>query len=478
MLFNSLEFMLFLPIVFVTYWYGAHRSLRLQNGLIVAASYVFYGWWDWRFLSLIIISSVIDFGVGLGLAATDEPARRKALLGTSVMVNLGFLGFFKYYNFFVDSLVRAGENLGLNLHPSTLQIVLPVGISFYTFQTLSYTIDVYHRKCAPTRDVFAFFAFVSFFPQLVAGPIERAKDLLPQFLHRRRFDLELAKDGTRQILWGLTKKILIADNLAASVDTIFANYESLSSLELLIGALLFSFQIYGDFSGYSDIALGTARLFGFELRKNFDTPYFSRNISEFWRRWHISLSSWFRDYLWIPLGGNVGSTFTRIKNIVITFTVSGLWHGASWNFVAWGLLHAVYYVPSILLGSSKGRRERQASAESILVSTVRELMQIGTTFLMTMLAWIFFRAPTLSDAVEYLTRIASLHRDTMTSYYREPLALIAFVVTVEWIQRSKDHPLQIDHLPNPVRWLIYLALIFLVLLLGRFGNREFIYFQF
>jgi len=304
MLFNSIEFAFFLPIVFIFYWFVTKRNLRVQNIFLVVSSYIFYGWWDWRFLSLIIFSSIIDFIVGIGLSKTDKPQKRKGLLYISIFVNLGFLGFFKYFNFFAENFSQAFTLLGNPISVSSLNIILPVGISFYTFQTLSYSIDVYKRKLEPTKDIFAFFAFVSFFPQLVAGPIERATNLLPQFFRKRIFEYDKAVDGMRQIMWGLFKKVVIADNAAKYANLIFNNSDQYSGSTLLLGALFFTFQIYGDFSGYSDIAIGTSRLFGFNLKRNFAYPYFSRDIAEFWRRWHISLSTWFRDYLYIPLGGS------------------------------------------------------------------------------------------------------------------------------------------------------------------------------
>jgi D-alanyl-lipoteichoic acid acyltransferase DltB (MBOAT superfamily) len=306
MLFNSLDFAIFLPVVFLLYWFVFQKKIKAQNALVALASYVFYGWWDWRFLSLIIFSSVIDYFIGLQLENIKKDRYRSLLLWTSIFVNLGLLGFFKYFNFFIDNFLDAFSFFGYQIPNTSLNIILPVGISFYTFQTLSYTIDVYRKQLKPTKDFVAFTAFVSFFPQLVAGPIERASNLLPQFYKKRKFDYSIAVDGMRQILWGLFKKIVIADNCAKYANEIFNNSGNYSGTTLLLGALFFTFQIYGDFSGYSDIAIGTSRLFGFKLMKNFAFPYFSRDIAEFWRRWHISLSSWFRDYLYIPLGGSRG----------------------------------------------------------------------------------------------------------------------------------------------------------------------------
>ncbi|MEQ9581622.1 MAG: MBOAT family O-acyltransferase, partial [Arenibacter sp.] len=353
MLFNSIDFAFFLPLVFLLYWFFTKNNLKYQNILIVFASYLFYGWWDWRFLSLIIFSTLVDFSIGNLLRNERNITKRKIYLWTSIVVNLGFLGFFKYYNFFIESFTEAFSFFGNNIEGDRLNIILPVGISFYTFQTLSYTIDVYKEKLEPTKDIIAFTAFVSFFPQLVAGPIERATNLLPQFYKRREFNYALAIDGLRQILWGLFKKIVIADNCAKYANLIFNNSDDYSGSTLIMGALFFTFQIYGDFSGYSDIAIGTSRLFGFNLMQNFAFPYFSRDIAEFWRRWHISLSTWFRDYLYIPLGGSRGGTWMKIRNTFIIFIVSGFWHGANWTFVIWGFLNALYFLPLLLLNKNR-----------------------------------------------------------------------------------------------------------------------------
>ncbi len=349
MLFNSIDFAIFLPIVFLLYWFVANKNLKLQNFLIVVASYLFYGWWDWRFLSLILFSTLIDYSVGIRLSKEENISKRKILLWISILINLGFLGFFKYYNFFLDNFITAFTFFGTPINAQGLNIILPVGISFYTFQTLSYTIDVYKRKLEPTRDFIAFSAFVSFFPQLVAGPIERATSLLPQFYKKRTFEYHKAVDGLRQILWGLFKKIVIADNSAQIANEIFNNSADYSGSTLVLGAIFFTFQIYGDFSGYSDIAIGTSRLFGFNLKQNFAFPYFSRDIAEFWRRWHISLSTWFRDYLYIPLGGSRGGTWMKVRNTFAIFIVSGFWHGANWTFIVWGALNALYFLPLLLV---------------------------------------------------------------------------------------------------------------------------------
>ena len=352
MLFNSVDFLIFLPTVFLLYWFVFQKNLTLQNLFLLAVSYLFYGWWDWRFLSLILICSAINYLAGLALASREEERQRKLILITSCILSLGLLGVFKYYNFFIDNFINAFALAGIHLQARTLNIILPLGISFYTFKALSYTIDVYKRQLEPTNDIIAFFAFVGFFPQLLAGPIDRATNLLPQFYIKRTFEYNKAVDGMRQILWGLFKKIVIADNCATFVNDIFANYETLPASALVLGAVLFSFQIYGDFSGYSDIAIGTSRLFGFSSMRNFSVPYFSRDIAEFWRRWHISLTSWFRDYLYIPLGGNRGTKYKVVRNTFIVFLVCGFWHGANWTFIAWGLINAIYFLPLLLLGKT------------------------------------------------------------------------------------------------------------------------------
>ena len=400
MLFNSLDFAIFLPIVFLLYWFVAQKNLKLQNALIVVASYVFYGWWDWRFLSLIIFSTVVDYLVGQKLRVEEKQSKRKVLLWTSILVNLGFLGFFKYYNFFLENFVDAFSLFGMQINANSLNIILPVGISFYTFQTLSYTIDVYKKKLEPTKDFIAFSAFVCFFPQLVAGPIERATNLLPQFYKKRTFEYHKAVDGMRQILWGLFKKVVIADNCAEFANQIFNNSADMNGSTLVLGALFFTFQIYGDFSGYSDIAIGTSRLFGFDLKQNFATPYFSRDIAEFWRRWHISLSTWFRDYLYIPLGGSRGGTWMKVRNTFAIFLVSGFWHGANWTFIIWGALNAIYFLPLLL--TNNNRKNLGVVAEGKLLPSFRELFAMLTTFILTVFAWIFFRAEDLNHAFSYI----------------------------------------------------------------------------
>ena len=478
MLFNSIEFAFFLPVVFVLYWFVTQKHLKLQNLLLLLASYFFYGWWDWRFLSLIFFSSIIDYAVGIQLGKTHHKKKRKAWLGLSILVNIGFLGFFKYFNFFAESFADAFTLLGTSFEPTRLQIVLPVGISFYTFQTLSYSIDVYRRKLEPTKDVIAFFAYVSFFPQLVAGPIERATNLLPQFFSKRNFDEKKASDGLRQILLGLFKKIVIADNCAFHVNDIFSNYEVYSGSTLVLGAVFFAFQIYGDFSGYSDIAIGTARLFGFNLMKNFAFPYFSRDIAEFWRRWHISLSTWFRDYLYIPLGGSRGGTWMKVRNTFIIFLVSGFWHGANWTFIVWGALNAIYFLPLLLL--QRNRKNLDVVAQGKWFPSLKEVLQMGITFFITIIAWVFFRAENVSQAVDYLARACNASLFTIPEIRPRDLAVLIIVFFVlEWQGRHDAHAL--EHLGNkwsrPLRWAFYYGIAMVIFLFAG-KEQEFIYFQF
>ncbi|NRB58887.1 MAG: MBOAT family protein [Winogradskyella sp.] len=477
MLFNSIEFFIFLPIVFALYWLIGSKHIKSQNILIAISSYVFYGWWDWRFLFLILFSSIVDYSIGLLLKKNSKPTKRKMLLWISICINLGFLGFFKYFNFFVDSLVDSFTFFGKSLEINTLNIILPVGISFYTFQTLSYTIDVYKNKLEPTRDFVGFMAFVSFFPQLVAGPIERATNLLPQFNLERKFTYSLAIDGLRQMLWGLFKKIVIADNCAKYANIIFNNYEDYSGSTLLLGAFFFAFQIYGDFSGYSDIAIGVSRLFGFNLKRNFAFPYFSRDIAEFWRRWHISLSTWFRDYLYIPLGGSKGGTQMRIRNTFIIFVVSGFWHGANWTFIVWGALNAIYFLPLLLM--KKNRVNTNQVAEGRYLPNFKELYQMLFTFFITLIAWVFFRADNVSHAISYLGNMFSSSFINKLDVFPSTILLLVFsFLVIEWLGRSGEYAIEkVDGIKKPIRWGFYMLLI--ILMFAFTGEQqEFIYFQF
>ncbi len=478
MLFNSIDFAIFLPIVFILYWFVTQKNLKLQNFLIVTASFVFYGWWDWRFLSLILFSIITDYFIGLWLNITEKERKRKIILWVSIIVNLGFLGFFKYFNFFLDNFITAFSVFGKEIKANSLNIILPVGISFYTFQTLSYTIDVYRRKLEPTRDFIAFAAFVSFFPQLVAGPIERATNLLPQFYKKRTFDYSKAVDGMRQILWGLFKKIVIADNCAEYANLIFNNSGDYSGSTLVFGAFFFAIQIYGDFSGYSDIAIGTARLFGISLMRNFAFPYFSRDIAEFWRRWHISLSTWFRDYLYIPLGGSRGGTWMKVRNTFIIFIVSGFWHGANWTFIVWGALNAIYFLPLLL--TNNNRNNLEIVAQGKLFPNFKELLFMSLTFGLTMFAWIFFRAENISHAFNYITKIFSLSVFTIPKIFPKfTLLLIMIFILIEWLGREGQFAIQNLEIKwnRPLRYAIYYAIIITIFWFGG-KEQQFIYFQF
>jgi alginate O-acetyltransferase complex protein AlgI len=481
-LFNSVEFALFLPLVFLLYWGLFSRSHRQQNAFLLLASMVFYGWWDWRFLGLVFISAVVDFTVALRLDASRSPGRRKLLLAASMIANLGLLGFFKYFDFFLTSFTDSFTLFGTPISSASLNIVLPVGISFYTFQTMSYTIDVYRGQMKPTRDAVAFGAYILFFPQLVAGPIERGKQLLPQFFSTRTFNEAAARDGMRQILWGLFKKIVVADNCAYYADQIFGNPANHYGGALLLGVVLFAFQIYADFSGYSDIAIGTARLFNIHLMRNFNYPYFSRDIGEFWRRWHISLSTWFRDYLYIPLGGSKGNKYFVARNVMIIFLVSGLWHGANWTFVAWGAMNGLLFLPMILSNSHKGNTGPIAPGR--LLPSFAEAGKILLTFFLVCLTWVFFRSPSMEMAFTVFGEIFS------PSLLRKPpgtmpglRAVIAFgvglMLLVEWLQRERQHGLEYSgRFSRPVRWSAYFAVCLVIILFAPDSNDTFIYFQF
>ena len=479
MYFNSLDFAVFLPLVFVLYWFVTAKHLKWQNAFLVVASYVFYGWWDARFLFLIVFSSLLDYIVGLQLAEAQDAFKRKIILWVSISANLGILCYFKYYNFFVDAFVDSFTLFGETINPQTLDIILPVGISFYTFQTLSYSIDVYRRQLEPTKDLVSFLAFVSFFPQLVAGPIERASHLLPQFYKPRVFHYSKAIDGCKQILWGLFKKIVIADTCALYVNQIFADYEHYSGSTLVLGAVFFAFQIYGDFSGYSDIAIGTSRLFGFDLKQNFAFPYFSRNIGEFWRRWHISLTTWFRDYVYIPLGGSRGSRWMQIRNVFIIFIVSGFWHGANWTFIIWGLINAIFFIPLLL--AKRHRAHLDVVARERLFPNFTELLSMVGTFFITTLGWIFFRADHVSQALHYISGIFNQSLLTIPTVRPSNLmALILFFLVVEWLGRRQWYALEtlFSNRSRGFRWGFYMVILVLIFVFNSPIEQAFIYFQF
>ena len=480
MLFNSYEFLLFLPIVFLLYWF-VFRGRRLQNLLVVVASYVFYGWWDWRFLLLIALTSLCSFGSGLLLEHYEGMRRKQQMVSAAnIVLNLGILGVFKYYNFFVENLDALFGMMGYHLDWVTMNVILPVGISFYTFQALSYTIDVYQRKIPATHDIVEFFAYISFFPQLVAGPIERATNLLPQFQQKRHFDYAKAVDGMRQMLWGFLKKLVVADNCATVVNQYWENYQDLPGVSLFLLGVLFTFQIYCDFSGYSDIAIGCARLFGFNLMRNFNFPYFSRSIPEFWRRWHISLTTWFRDYIYFPLGGSRCDKWKIIRNVYIVWGVSGLWHGANWTFVCWGLFHATLLAIYNIFGINT--KYKHVVAYGHYLPNIKETCQIALTFFLAVIGWIIFRAETMSQALDYLSAMVSNRFfDSTALYGLNYLCFGLALLVVEWLQRDKQHALQF---PNTkvfsyrlVRWGVYYAI--LLVIAGFAGTSQtFIYFQF
>ncbi len=474
MLFNSLDFAIFLPVVFAIYWL-LKNQLRWQNLFLLVSSYFFYGWWDWRFLVLIALSSLLDFWVARRITKSEIKNRSK-WLSVSIIANLGLLGFFKYFNFFLESFQSAFTLLGHSVESNHLEIILPVGISFYTFQSLSYTIDVFRKRLEPTEDFFAFATFVSFFPQLVAGPIERATNFLPQFTEKRSFTYKLAADGGRQILWGLFKKMVIADNCAAVVEALFQDPSANSGMNLMIGACLFSIQIYGDFSGYSDMAIGIGKLFGFRMRQNFNVPFFSRNMSEMWTRWHISLSSWFKDYLYIPLGGSRGSISLRMRNVLLVFALSGLWHGANWTFVCWGFANGLFVLAVILLNK---RSFPDRIAEGCIVPSLRELLHIVNTFMLFSLCMIFFRSPSINVAFSYFDALIDISLFSIPTILNfELLLLISLLFGVEWLQRDRQHGLEgIVSLPRFWRWSIYYLICSLILWFGV-NHQTFIYFQF
>ena len=477
MLFNSIEFTIFLPVVFLLYWFVFNRNLKLQNLFIVVVSYVFYGWWDWRFLVLLAFTSLFSFASGLAIEKyRDTPGKAKTANLFNIVINLLILGVFKYYNFFVTSFADAF--LGGHADGLLLKVILPVGISFYTFKALSYSIDVYREKLKPTRDAIQYCAYVGFFPQLLAGPIERATNLLPQLEKPRTFDYETGVDGLRQILWGLFKKMVIADNCAIYVDRVFSTYQTQNGSTLLLAAIFFAFQIYGDFSGYSDMAIGTGKLFGFKTMKNFNMPYFSRDIAEFWRRWHISLTTWFRDYVYIPLGGSRCSKAKIVRNTFVIFLLSGLWHGANWTFIAWGAFHALLFLPLILMG--KNRKYRDTVAEGRFLPSFKEFGQMLLTFFLATVGWIIFKADSIGQAWNYLKGICS------TSLFSRPDAsgvtgfavAIVVMLLVEWFHRDKEHGFDLSGIKwGVVRYAAYLAVLFLTFAFGGHAV-NFIYFQF
>ncbi len=475
MLFNSLQYLLFLPLVFTVYWLVNAKSLKLQNLLLLAASYYFYACWDWRFLFLLMFSTGLDYYTGLKMYEAENTKMKKFWFWLSIGINVGFLGVFKYYNFFADSLATSLSAIGIQANFWTLQIILPVGISFYTFHGLSYVIDIYKNRIEPERNIVDYSLFVSYFPLLVAGPIERATHLLPQIKRKRQFNYSQAIQGVKQIVFGLFKKIVVADNCAFFVNQIFDNSGAYSASELWMGAILFAFQIYGDFSGYSDIALGTSKLFGIELLRNFKFPYFSKDIADFWRRWHISLSTWFRDYLYIPLGGSQGGKAMRLRNTFIIFLVSGFWHGANWTFILWGLLHALMFIPLLITDTNRKNLSDSDYAW-------KDVPKIILTFLLVCVAWVFFRADTVSEAFQYVSGMFHLNSLSLDLFFKDgKYALFTAICTIsiftllfiEWKNlRLRSHDVQLN------KYLVF-ALLVMICFMGAFKNQmSFIYFQF
>lgn len=462
------------------YWFVFHKR-QWQNLLVVVASYIFYGWWDWRFLFLIALTTLFSFLSGLLLEHYEGRRKRQKLVSAAnIVLNLGILGIFKYYNFFVDNLDALLRPIGWQLDWVTMDIILPVGISFYTFQALSYTIDVYQKKLPATHDIVEFFAYISFFPQLVAGPIERATNLLPQFQQQRKFDRAKAVDGLRQMLWGFLKKLVIADNCATIVNGNWDQYQDMSGVSLFVLGMFFTFQIYCDFSGYSDIAIGCARLFGFNLMQNFNFPYFSRSIPEFWRRWHISLTTWFRDYIYFPLGGSRCEKWKIIRNVYIVWGVSGLWHGANWTFVCWGLFHATLLAIYNLLNINT--KHKRVVASGRLLPNIKETFQLCLTFFLAVIGWIIFRAESMPQAADYLRAMVSNRFFDASEIQGITLwCLIIGLFVAEWLQRDKQHALQLPDIKpfnyRIVRWAVYYLLL-IIIAVHAGSSQTFIYFQF
>jgi alginate O-acetyltransferase complex protein AlgI len=472
MLFNSLPFVLFLVLVFTGYWFVFQKNIRVQNIFIFASSYVFYGWWDWRFLFLIAFSSLLGFFFGLWMNESPNEKNRKVLLIINLCINLFFLGAFKYFNFFSDSLQYILHSFGFNADLITLKWILPIGISFYTFHNISYIMDVYRRSITPTKDIFVYLSFMSYFPQLVAGPIQRAKDLIPQFQQKRTFKYEQAVAGSQQILWGLFKKVVIADTCASYVNPTFDHYADASGLQLILGTVFFAFQIYGDFSGYTDMVLGISKLFGIELTTNFKTPYFAKSIPDFWRRWHISLTTWFKDYLYIPLGGNKNGLAITVRNTFIIFLISGFWHGANWTFIIWGLLNALYFLPYLFLPLDIKKEGY----------TFKDILHMIFVFVLICLSWIFFRSASLTEAIDYIKHMASNPFLPELLWKILPLSIVLpliFFICIEWIFFRKEGFRAIQFKTSWISWPIYAGIIILILMKMSFhASSDFIYFQF
>ena len=473
MLFNSIDFLIFFPVVFVLYWFLNER-LGLQNILLLIASYIFYAWWDWRFLSLIVISSIIDFVAGLKIYNSEEnQMNRKFWLIVSLTANLGFLSIFKYYNFFAESFTQAVKVFGWEPNNLTLDIILPVGISFYTFQTLSYTIDIYRRDFKPTKNILSFFTYIAFFPQLVAGPIERASNLLPQIEKKRFFNKEWFKEGFLQIFVGLFRKIVIADTLAIYVDTIYEDPSLYNSSTVLLATVFYAFQIYFDFSGYSDIAIGTAKLLGFKFNQNFNLPYFSKSLTEFWRKWHMSLSYWLRDYLYISLGGNRKGIKITYRNLMLTMLLGGLWHGSSWNFIIWGGIHGIVLgIEKYITSEPKFNFRKKIS-----------FLGYPITFFIVILAWIFFRAQTFELAMSALHKILFYEKGMpfigdINVMSNSILVLLLGIFLDFYLFRTKVPLEELGKRLSIPQLTVLASIIIVIMTLFYSASNNFIYFQF
>lgn len=481
---TTLTFTLFFLAVFTLYWW-LHKPAH-QNGLLLVSSYVFYAAWDYRFCAILLASSLIDYSVARGLEKVDRRSSRRALLAVSLIWNLGVLCFFKYANFFLENFQQLTQLIGWRVSAPLLKVVLPVGVSFFTFKTLSYTIDIFRWQLKATPNVVAYMAYVAFFPQLLAGPIDRAANLLPQLLAKRAFNYEGAVDGCRQILWGLFKKKIVADNLGPIVDHVYRSVPTMPGPHLGLATLLFAFQIYCDFSAYSDIAIGVTKLLGFTSVRNFAYPYFSQSMAEFWRRWHISLMNWFRDYVYFPLGGLRGKPLRRSLNLIVTFLLSGLWHGASWNFLIWGGLNGCYVLPTMF---SKSKNRGHTRKSNKLLPSPKVLLNMIFVFLLVCTTWIFFRAQTVTEAAiiykKLFLEIARFdaYRTLGMLFDHSPIRkriifFLALAIGAEWLQREREHPLYLDYLPRILRWTTYTILLMLILRYGMQTAGEFVYFRF
>jgi len=484
MIFNSVSFLIFFILFFLLYWSVFNRNVKFQNLLLLLGSYLFYAWADWRFLSILVVISALNFFLGIYIARTTNRTYKNMLYWTGLLTGIGGLAFFKYFNFFVTSINDSFQIFGINLNLHSLHIIIPIGISFFTFRILSYLIDINRGKIKPTTDWVVFFSYVSFFPSLLSGPIDRAKMFIPQLEKKRTFSYEDGKEGMSQIIWGLFKKVVIADNCAVITEPIFNNFQIFSGSSLLFGAFLFTIQIYADFSGYSDMAIGLSRLLGFKITKNFDFPFFAQNIAEFWRKWHISLTSWLTEYLFTPLSitfrdlGKLG----LILAIVINFTIIGIWHGANWTFVLFGFLHGCYFIPLVLNGSMTSRKK---NVNNGLIPSLTEFIDMAVTFTLVTVTFIIFKMNTVSDAFDCISIILSKSLFSLPRIVTgelNALIITIFIVAmflIEWLQRGKEYGLQIEHISHPgVRLSIYYALLIVIILFGSTTSNQFIYFKF